>query len=141
VWVGHTARDDGQRLGEFSSSEMRSEAVMNAATEGKHGRRALAGDVKAVRVLVDVWVAVGAVLMITRVPAGIYTPASSASSTLRMVAKTTGLWRMSSSTARGASSGRSANSAHCSGWSHKSDCDRRRPGDRVDLRDHGSYND
>jgi hypothetical protein len=48
-----------QRLGEFGSGEVRSEAVMNAATEGKHGRRALASDVEAVGVVVDVRVAVG----------------------------------------------------------------------------------
>ncbi len=46
-------------LGEFESGEVRSEAVVNAAAERKHGRRPPAGDVEAVGVVVDGGEAVG----------------------------------------------------------------------------------
>ena len=38
---------------------MRAEALVGTAAEGQHGRRAVAGDVEAIGLVVDGWVTVG----------------------------------------------------------------------------------
>src|ERR1700739_1607994 len=57
--VGHTLREDPERLGQLEPREMSAEAVMDAAAEGEHGRCAFSGDVQTLRVVVDFRVAVG----------------------------------------------------------------------------------
>jgi hypothetical protein len=108
-----------QRFGELDPGKMRAEAVVDTAAKRQHRGCAFPGDVEPAGVVVTAGSRLAAaVLAMTSEPAGNSTPPGSTSTTaLRRTLKFTGEWRMSSSTACGANSGRLANSSHWSGRS------------------------
>ena len=57
--MGHALGDHGQGVGEFAPGKVHAEAVVNAAAERLHRWRIVAGNVEAVGIVKNVWVAVG----------------------------------------------------------------------------------